>query len=68
MRGALLLKIALWMILVGAVAQLTPNPAWPQALAETVFWLGVTLALGTLLVGAWRADRARNRNTGPPSD
>ena len=66
MRPALLIKIALWLILIGAAAQLTPQPAWPSWLAQAVFWAGVALGLGTLLVAAWRADRARkHRDRGP---
>jgi hypothetical protein len=66
MRPALLIKIALWLILIGAVAQLTPNPAWPEAVAQAVFWTGVALGFGILLVAAWRLDRARNRRRNPP--
>ncbi|MFM1892685.1 MAG: hypothetical protein RLZ44_1762 [Pseudomonadota bacterium] len=61
MRYPLLIKIALWLVVIGAAAQLTPNPAWPPAVAQAVFWTGVALGLGALLVAAWRADRARNR-------
>ncbi len=61
MHSPLLLKIALWMTVIGAAAQLTPNPAWPETLAQGVFWGGVALGLGTLLAGAWRVDRARKR-------
>jgi hypothetical protein len=61
MHAALLLKIALWMTLIGAVAQLTPNPAWPSWLAQAVFWTGVGLTFVLLLRAAWRADQARKQ-------
>lgn len=61
MKTSLILKIALWLILLGTAAQLTPNPAWPRALAQGVFWSGVAIGLGVLLLWAWRFDRARNQ-------
>lgn len=69
MYKAALIKLAFWMTLVGGVAQLTPNPAWPQWLAEGVMWSGIGIGLGMLLYRAWQLDRERNRRRreGSPS-
>ena len=66
MRAALAWKVALWTTLIGALAQLAPNPAWPVWLAQTVFWSGVGLIFVLLLRTAWQADQARKQRRSKP--
>jgi membrane protein implicated in regulation of membrane protease activity len=48
MRGPLLIKISFWLLLIGFVALITPNPAWPEWLARIILSTGIALALTTL--------------------
>ena len=53
MRWLLLSKISFWLIIIGTVALVTPNPAWPEWLARMVLATGVALGLTTLGVRLW---------------
>ncbi len=50
MRDALLAKGSFWLIVIGAFALMTPNPAWPEWLARMVLSTGIALAITTLIV------------------
>ncbi len=50
MRDALLAKLSFWLIVIGAFALVTPNPAWPEWLARMVLSTGIALAITTLIV------------------
>jgi len=68
MRWALLSKVSFWLIIVGAFALVTPNPAWPEWLARMVLATGVALGLTTLGVRLWGARRGptdKARGQGP---
>ncbi len=56
MRTSLLIKIAFWLVVIGAFALVTPNPAWPEWLARMTLSTGIALAITTLLV-AWYKNR-----------
>ncbi len=56
MRTSLLIKIAFWLVVIGAFALLTPDPAWPEWLARMTLSTGIALAITTLLV-AWYKNR-----------
>ncbi len=49
-RSALLIKVSFWLIVIGAFALLTPNPAWPEWLARMTLSTGIALAITTLVV------------------
>jgi membrane protein implicated in regulation of membrane protease activity len=49
-RDALLAKLSFWLIVIGAFALMTPNPAWPEWLARMVLSTGIALAITTLIV------------------
>lgn len=57
MRNALLMKIAFWLVVIGAFALMTPNPAWPEWLARMTFSTGIALGITTLLVSWYRSRR-----------
>jgi uncharacterized membrane protein len=50
MRDALLAKLSFWLIVIGAFALLTPNPAWPEWLARMILSTGIALAITTVIV------------------
>jgi hypothetical protein len=54
LKFALLGKISFWLIVIGALALLTPQPAWPEWLARMVLSAGIALGLTTLGVSLWR--------------
>ncbi|MES9971581.1 MAG: hypothetical protein ABW092_16230 [Candidatus Thiodiazotropha sp.] len=54
MKSALLTKISFWLIVVGSVALLTPEPAWPEWLARMLLSAGVALGVTTIGVMLWR--------------
>ncbi len=50
LRSALLIKLSFWLIVIGAFALLTPNPAWPEWAARMTLSTGIALAITTFLV------------------
>ena len=57
MRNSLLIKIAFWLVVIGAFALLTPNPAWPEWLARMTLSSGIALGITTLLVSWYKSRR-----------
>lgn len=65
MRDLLLAKVAFWLVVVGTVALVTPDPAWPEWLARMVLSAGIALAVTHLGVRWWRRRTAtRGRAAG----
>ncbi|MCU7922424.1 MAG: hypothetical protein KZQ88_06970 [Candidatus Thiodiazotropha sp. (ex Dulcina madagascariensis)] len=54
MKYALLGKVSFWLVLIGAAALLTPQPAWPEWLARMLLSAGVALGVTALGVTMWR--------------
>ena len=54
MRWLLLGKVSIWLIIIGTVALVTPNPAWPEWLARMVLATGFALGLTTVGVRIWK--------------
>ena len=54
MRWLLLSKVSFWLIIIGTVALVTPNPAWPEWLARMVLATGIALGLTTMGVRFWK--------------
>jgi hypothetical protein len=54
LKSALLGKIAFWLIVIGSLALMTPQPAWPEWLARMVLSSGIALGLTALGVSLWR--------------
>ena len=50
MHSGLIFKIAFWLIIIGAAALLTPNPAWPEWVARMTLSTGIALAVTALLL------------------
>jgi hypothetical protein len=63
LKTALLGKLAFWLIVIGAFALITPQPAWPEWLARMVLSTGVALGLTTILVSLWK-----KKKSGQPGD
>lgn len=57
MRNSLLIKIAFWLVVIGAFALVTPNPAWPEWLARMTISTGIALGITTLLVSWYKSRR-----------
>lgn len=57
MRNSLLIKIAFWLVVIGAFALVTPNPAWPEWLARMTLSTGIALGVTTLLVSWYKSRR-----------
>ncbi len=49
-HDALLVKLSFWLIVIGAFALLTPQPAWPEWLARMILSTGVALGITTVIV------------------
>jgi hypothetical protein len=64
MGSLLLFKVAAWMVVIGLVALVTPNPAWPEWLARMILSAGIALAVTTAGLRWWRG-RTRRRRAGP---
>jgi hypothetical protein len=54
LKSALLGKISFWLIVIGSLALLTPQPAWPEWLARMILSAGIALGLTTLGVMIWQ--------------
>ncbi len=54
LQSALLGKLAFWLIVIGTIALITPQPAWPEWLARMVLSTGIALGITTLLVALWK--------------
>jgi Na+/proline symporter len=54
LKSALLGKISFWLIVIGSLALLTPQPAWPEWLARMILSAGIALGVTTLGVLLWR--------------
>lgn len=68
MKIGLLIKLAFWLMVVGAVALVTPNPAWPAWAGWSAIVGGAVLIPLGLLYGGRRnsrASRARDAGKGP---
>lgn len=59
MRDSLLLKLTFWLIVIGAFALLTPQPAWPEWLARMILSTGIALGVTTLIVKYREARKKR---------
>jgi hypothetical protein len=59
MRDSLLLKLTFWLIVIGAFALLTPQPAWPEWLARMILSTGIALGITTLIVKYREARKKR---------
>ena len=57
MRNSLLIKIAFWLVVIGAFALVAPNPAWPEWLARMTLSSGIALGITTLLVSWYKSRR-----------
>jgi Zn-dependent protease len=66
-KTGVLLKVAFWLMVVGAVALVTPNPAWPAWAGWSAIVGGAVLIPVGLLYGGRRASRG-NRAHGPGKD
>lgn len=53
MQTALLLKIAVWLVIIGTAALLAPNPAWPEWVSRMVLSTGIALGLTSYLIRLW---------------
>jgi hypothetical protein len=53
LKTALLGKLAFWLIVIGALALMTPQPAWPEWLARMALSTGIALGIVTLGVKFW---------------
>jgi len=51
-------KIAFWMVVIGAFALLTPNPAWPAWAAKSLIGAGIATGVLGIAFGARKARRA----------
>jgi Na+/proline symporter len=61
LKSALLGKISFWLIVIGSLALLTPQPAWPEWLARMILSSGIALGVTTLGVLLWKK-RSGNGN------
>jgi hypothetical protein len=53
LKTALLGKLAFWLMLIGVLALMAPQPAWPEWLARMVLSTGIALGIVTLGVKFW---------------
>ncbi len=60
-KFALLGKVAFWLIVIGAFALITPQPAWPEWLGRMVLATGIALGLTTFGVAFWNRKRHKDR-------
>jgi len=65
MRWVLLSKLSFWLVIIGAFALVTPNPAWPEWLARMILAAGVALGITTIGI-RWREVKRASRPPGGP--
>jgi hypothetical protein len=53
--------VAFWLVVIGVVALLTPNPAWPEWLARFVLSLGIALGVAALAAPLVRRRKPSDR-------
>ena len=61
MRLALLIKISFWLVVIGGIGLVTPNPAWPEWLSRMVLSTGIALAITTVGVQWWNNRRGKGK-------
>ena len=61
LKSALLAKISFWLIIIGSMALLTPEPAWPEWLARMLLSAGVALGVTTIGVLIWQRRGGNNK-------
>ena len=64
MRPALLMKVSFWLIVIGGMALLTPNPAWPEWLSRMVLSTGIALVITTIGLQIWNSRRGGGKGKG----
>ena len=64
MRLALLIKISLWLVVIGIMALVTPNPAWPEWLSRMVLSAGIALGITSIGVRIWESRRGNGAARG----
>ncbi|MEJ2610471.1 MAG: hypothetical protein P8179_10365 [Candidatus Thiodiazotropha sp.] len=57
LKSALLGKLAFWLVIVGGMALIVPQPAWPEWLARMVLSTGIALGVTTIGLLAWKKYR-----------
>ncbi len=62
LQTALLGKLAFWLIVIGTIALITPQPAWPEWLARMVLSTGIALGITTLLVAWWKRRKPEDKD------
>lgn len=62
MRWIVLPKIAFWLVVIGVLALIAPDPAWPEWLAQMAIATGVALGITTFGV---RLYELRKSSMGP---
>lgn len=62
LKSALLGKLAFWLIVIGTIALITPQPAWPEWFARMVLSTGIALGITTILVGVWRKKKKQDND------
>jgi hypothetical protein len=48
LKSAILVKLAFWLVVIGIVALVTPQPAWPEWISRMVLSTGVALGMVTI--------------------
>jgi hypothetical protein len=62
LKSALLGKVSFWLIAIGSLALLTPQPAWPEWLARMILSAGIALGVTTLGVVLWQKRRGNSND------
>ena len=63
-RWVILPKIAFWLIALGSLALIAPNPAWPKWLAQMALATGIALGITTLGVRRYESRRSARDSQG----
>jgi hypothetical protein len=61
LKSALLGKAAFWLIVIGSLALLAPQPAWPEWLARMVLSAGIALGVTVFGVSVWRKHDGKSK-------